>query len=426
MENKLINSIQHAFLWLFYFSRFSVRQFYHQRGLQIASSLAYATLLALVPLVTVMFGFLGGLSVFEDMGDSVQTFIFNNFAPAFGDSIRQYLNEFSQKASKLTTTGVVILVLIALMLMATIDSALNTIWHVRHRRNPVARFLVYWAIISLGPILLGIGLVSTSYLLSTSVVSGVDVSLGFELKKHLLSSIPFLTTSVAFTLIYVLIPNCYVSRKNALIGGVIAAVLFELAKYGFGIYVKSVPTYEAIYGAIAIIPTFLIWMYMSWVIVILGAHITFCLSAFRMEFEKKVTRGSDWTFVDAYKLVCGLWRAQKEGLPLSSLKMKKYGIKLPQFQVNEIMELLLAANWVQRGAGGSWLLCRDLAEVSVLDLYNIIPKRLPMNIPKPSGDSWTKYLHQYLSKHNDDMEVLLSLPLRDLLMQAEQFSDKDE
>ena len=152
--------------------------------------------------------------MFEDMGDSVQTFIFNNFAPAFGDSIRQYLNEFSQKASKLTTTGLVILVLIALMLMATIDSALNTIWHVRHRRNPVARFLVYWAIISLGPILLGTGLVSTSYLLSTSVVSGVDVSLGFELKKNLLSSIPFLTTSVAFTLIYVLIPNCMFQERT--------------------------------------------------------------------------------------------------------------------------------------------------------------------------------------------------------------------
>jgi membrane protein len=420
MINKLINGVQHACLWLFYFSRFSIRQFYRQRGLQIASSLAYATLLALVPLVTVMFGFLGGLSVFEDMGDTIQTFIFNNFAPAFGDSIRQYLNEFSQKASKLTTTGIIVLVAIALMLMATIDSALNTIWHVRHRRNPVARFLVYWAIISLGPVLLGIGLVSTSYLLSTSVVSGVDVSLGFDLKSKLLSSLPFLTTSAAFTLLYVLIPNCYVSRRNALIGGVIAAILFELAKYGFGIYVKSVPTYEAIYGAIAIIPTFLVWIYMSWVIVILGAHITFCLSAFRMEFEKKATQGADWTFVDAYKLVCGLWRSQKQGLALSSSSMKQYDIKLPQFQVNEIMELLLAAKWVQRSTGGAWMLCRDLADVTVMDLYRIIPKRLPMDGSGQPSDIWTKQLHQLLAKQNEDLKTLLSLPLRDLLLQAEQ------
>jgi len=423
MVNKLIRNVEHSGLWLFYFARFSIRQFYRQRGLQIASSLAYTTLLALVPLVTVMFGFLGGLSVFEDMGDTIQNFIFTNFAPAFGDSVQHYLGEFSQKASKLTTTGIIVLVAIALMLMATIDSALNTIWHVHRRRNPVARFLVYWAIISLGPILLGIGLVSTSYLLSSSVVSGVDVSLGFDLKAKLLSSLPFLTTSVAFTLIYVLIPNCYVSRRNALIGGVIAAVLFEFAKYGFGIYVKSVPTYEAIYGAIAIIPTFLVWIYMSWVIVILGAHITFCLSAFRMEFEKHATHGSDWTFVDAYKLLCGLWRARKQGQPLSTGKMKKYGIKLPQFQVSEIMEVLLVANWVHPAAGGAWMLCRDLAEVTVMDLYRIIPKRLPMNDATQGEDIWTLQLHQLLAKQNDDLELLLSQPIRDLLLQAEQSGD---
>ncbi len=418
--SKLIDNLQHQCLWLFYFSRFSIRQFYRQRGLQIASSLAYATLLALVPLVTVMFGFLGGLSVFENTSDSIQTFIFNNFAPAFGDSVREYLNEFSQKASKLTTTGIVVLVAIALMLMATIDSALNTIWHVRRRRNPVARFLVYWAIISLGPALLGIGLLSTSYLLSSAVVSEVDVSLGLDFKNRLLSSLPFLTTSVAFTLVYVLIPNCYVSRRNALIGGVIAAILFELAKFGFGIYVKSVPTYEAIYGAIAIIPTFLIWMYMSWVVVILGAHITFCLSAFRLDFENRGGRDSDWTFVDAYRLICGLWLAQKKGTSLSSNNMKNYGIKLPQFQLSEIMEILESASWVKGSSGGAWILCRDLGEVSVLDLVHIIPRRLPMNDSVQFGDIWTNQLRDLLYAHNEELDELLSISLREVLLKAEE------
>ena len=419
MKSNLLDKLQHAGLWLFYFSRFSIRQFYHQRGLQIASSLAYATLLSLVPMVTVMFGFLGGLSVFENMGESIQVFIFNNFAPAFGDSVREYLNEFSTKASKLTTTGIIVLVAIALMLMATIDSALNTIWHVRRRRNPVARFLVYWAVISLGPILLGIGLLTTSYLLSTAVVSEVDVSLGLDIKTKILASLPFMTTSVAFTLIYVLIPNCYVSRTNALIGGVIAAILFELAKYGFGNYVTSMPTYEVIYGAIAIIPTFLVWMYMSWVIVILGAHITFCLSAFRMDFEQNSTKGSEWTFIDAYLLLSGLWRAQKSGLPLSSSNMKLYGIRLPQFQFSEIMELLESNNWVKGSSGGAWFLSRDLADVSVMDLHRIIPRKLPMNVAMQSNDKWTRQLQALLSQHNDDLESQLKISLRELLIEAE-------
>lgn len=416
---SIIEKAKHVILWLFFFARFSVRQFYRQRGLQIASSLAYATLLSLVPLVTVMFGFLGGLPIFENMGDSIQSFIFQNFAPAFGDTVRGYLEEFASKASKLTGTGIIILVAIALMLMATIDSALNTIWHVRRRRNPVARFLVYWAIISLGPLLLGIGIVSTSYLLSTTVVSGVDVSLGIDLKNSLLSYVPFLTTSVAFSLLYIVIPNCYVSRRNAVIGGVTAAILFELAKYGFGIYVKSVPSYEAIYGAIAIVPTFLVWMYLSWVIVILGAHITFCLSAFRMDFEQNNTRDADWTFIDVFRLIFILWEAQKQGQSFNSSKMKKYRIKLPQFQVTEIMELLLSAEWVQRSSRGTWLLSRDLAEVTLLDLYRIIPRRLPGQMEYSGKDTLTKDLQQLLNKHNEDLDKLLSQPLRDFLSEAE-------
>lgn len=209
------------------------------------------------------------------------------------------------------------------------------------------------------------------------------------------------------------------SRRNAVIGGVTAAILFELAKYGFGIYVKSVPSYEAIYGAIAIVPTFLVWMYLSWVIVILGAHITFCLSAFRMDFEQNNTRDADWTFIDVFRLIFILWEAQKQGQSFNSSKMKKYRIKLPQFQVTEIMELLLSAEWVQRSSRGTWLLSRDLAEVTLLDLYRIIPRRLPEQMEYSGKDTLTKDLQQLLNKHNEDLDKLLSQPLRDFLSEAE-------
>ena len=230
--------------WLFYFTRFAVRQFFQQKGLQIASSLAYATLLALVPLITVMFSVLGGLPVFENVGYRVQTYIFENFVPAFGDTVLGYISNFSDKASELTLTGSGMVFVIALMLLATIDDALNSIWHVQNRRSTLSRFLVYWAILTMGPLLLGIGMFSTSYLMSLPVISGVDT--GFSLEERFLSWLPFITTSIAFTALYLLIPNCYVSGRYAAIGGIIAAILFELAKFGFGLYVRTMPGFQTI------------------------------------------------------------------------------------------------------------------------------------------------------------------------------------
>ncbi len=260
-------------------------QFLKRRGFQTASSLAYTTLLSLVPLIAVMFSFFSHMPVFKDINEVIQEFVFNNFVPAFGSTVQDYLIDFSMKASQLTTTGICILIIIALMLMATIDSALNHIWHVSDKRNPTTRFLIYWAILTLGPILLGVGLYSTSYILALPVVDTVDASLQF--KTHLLTLTPFITTSIAFFLLYVLVPNCDVKVRNAVIGGIMAALLFELAKFGFGFYVKAVPT-EAIYGALAVMPVFLIWIYLSWVIVLLGAQMAYTLSVFKCDGNQVV------------------------------------------------------------------------------------------------------------------------------------------
>lgn len=187
-----------------------------------------------------------------------------------------YLIEFSLNASHMTRTGVIVLIVIALLMMWEIESAINQAWDVKERRNSVARFLIYLAVLTLGPVLLGIGLYSTSYLFALPVVRDVDTSL--MLKARLLTVMPFLTTTLAFALLYNLVPNRSVNRHHALAGGVFAAVCFEIAKYSFGLYVKSVPTYEIIYGALAIIPMFLVWIYLSWVIVLLGAQVACSLS----------------------------------------------------------------------------------------------------------------------------------------------------
>jgi membrane protein len=413
LNNRYVKWVRRQFEWLFYFTRFSFRQFFRQRGIQIAAFLAYTTLLSLVPLLTVVVTFLGGLPMFDRFNDAIQTFIFSNFVPNFGDTIRDYLSTFSSKASQLTVTGLVALFVIAILLMNTIDGALNTIWHVHNRRSPVARFLIYWAVLTLGPLLLGIGLLSTSYLLSLPLISGVGGS-GYDLKAHLLSWLPFLTTSVAFTLLYVLIPNCFVLGRHALLGGVTAAVLFELAKYGFGVYVRTVPTHE-IYGALAVIPIFLIWIYLSWVIVLLGAHITFCLSAFRLAPEKAGRKEADWDFIEVFRIIVLLWRMQKEGRSLGFNIMRRHGFRIPQYHFNEIMELLQQANWVEKNSQGAWLLSRDMDDVTMLDLHHIIPRPLPLGIPDRSVDRDMEGLYAVLHDYRAHLDKSLSVPLSDVL-----------
>ena len=401
--------------WVFYFSRFFIRQFYNQRGFQIASALAYTTLLSLVPLLTVMFAFGAGLPVFAKLSDAVQAFIFNNFVPSFGSTVQEYLGGFSENARKLTVTGLAALVVIALMLMATIDDALNTIWRVSNRRNPVARFLLYWAMLTLGPVLVGAGLVATSYILSLPSVTGMEGSLG--LGRRLLSVLPFLTTTAAFCLLYQFVPNCHVRSRHAFIGGVTAAVLFELAKYGFGIYVKSTST-EAIYGAIAIIPLFLVWIYTSWVIVLLGAHITFCIAEFRLQDERAGRFEDRWSFTDAFKLVCALWEAQRDGQKLSPRSLRRIGSRLSQQHANEILDHLLRASWVERTADGGWMLSRDLDDVTLFDLHRVIPRRLPLEGTDGGDDPWLRELDRVLRGHRGALEKNLDVPMAELMRAA--------
>ncbi len=360
-----------------------------------------------------MFGFLGGLPVFDQLGDKVQSYIFSNFVPSFGESVLDYIGRFSDKASQLTITGLTMLFIIALMLMAPIDNALNSIWHVRNRPNPVSRFLVYWAILTLGPLLVGIGLFSSSYILALPAISGVDSSFG--LKEQLLSWLPFLTTSAAFTIFYVLIPNCFVLRRHALIGGVIAAILFELAKYGFGFYGKAMPGFQTIYGALAIIPIFLIWIYVSWVILLLGAHITFCLSSFRFASERSGRKDHQWTFEDVYQIINLLWEMQKIGKTLTYSNMRKHGIKTPQYQVNEIMGYLQSAQWVHGTNNDNWILARDMDQVTVLDLHRIIPRQLPNKASRDNSDASLEKLNDVLDCYHEYTEKSLAVPIAEII-----------
>jgi len=262
-----------------------LRHFYLSNVVEAASALAFETLLSLVPLLTVMFGIFSKISILQEFSATIQNFIFINFVPEFGQTVEQYIHIFSTKASQLTIGGSLILILVALMLLATIDNTFNRIWAIKKKRNPIKRIFIYFLLLFLGPLLIGAGLALTSYLLSIPVIADVDTL--FNMRTHLLHWLPFFMTAITFILLYILVPNCNVSSRHAVIAGVICAILFELAKYAFGIYIREMSDLKNIYGTLAIIPLFLVWIYISWVIILFGAHLTFCLSLFYTE-DKKV------------------------------------------------------------------------------------------------------------------------------------------
>ncbi|WP_407331886.1 virulence factor BrkB family protein [Enterovibrio sp. 27052020O] len=256
---------------LFAFIRHLILRIVHDRMTVNAGYMAYVTLLSLVPLITVVLSALSLIPGFAEAGDQIRSFVLHNFVPASGDALEQYLNQFVANAGKMTAVGVAFLFVVALMLISAIDKSLNYIWRVQHKRAPVVSFSIYWMVLTLGPVLVGSSIGVSSYLGSLNLLQleGAEVW-----APALLRGLPFLLTALAFMGLYTLVPNCRIRASHALVGAISASVLFEFSKKAFAFYATNFPSYELIYGALAVVPLLFVWVYLSWCIVLLGAEIT--------------------------------------------------------------------------------------------------------------------------------------------------------
>ncbi|MFX4228912.1 MAG: YhjD/YihY/BrkB family envelope integrity protein [Porticoccaceae bacterium] len=200
--------------------------------------------------------------------------------------------------------GVGILVVTAYMMLRNIERVFNRIWKTPGPRRGVSAFLLYWAMLSMGPFLLGAALLMSTYLLSVKLF---DAEFGASALNLILGYLPWLLTASAFTLMYMVVPNCKVAFRNAVTGGVVAAIVFELAKIGFGYFVAN-SSYTSIYGAFAALPMFLVWIYLSWMIVLAGAGFVRATENFRAEFKKPLPQ----KMAAVYALWL-FWDAQQDG-----------------------------------------------------------------------------------------------------------------
>ena len=253
----------YAFTWLV------LKRFRADGCFSRAGSLAYATLLSLVPLMTVSFLLFTALPIFQEFALKIQGFVINNFVAASAEIVQQHLEKFVAHTSRLSAIGMLFLVGTAVLMVFNLEQAFNSIWRAAKRRSLVSAFLMYWAVLTLTPVLIGIGLLLTTYLISLPFISEAAQFLG--LNKLFLILTPYLSTLIAFTLVYLAVPNCKVKFRHALIGGLVATLLFELAKQSFVFYITHFSVYRLLYGALAAMPIFLLWIYLCWLITLFGA-----------------------------------------------------------------------------------------------------------------------------------------------------------
>src|ERR1700745_3775769 len=284
------------------FAKYSLRRFLADGCFSASGALSSTTLVSLVPLAVIAFGTLSAFPIFSKVHDELVALAFRTLVPSIGEQAAWWFRTFADSAAQTTAIGVAGIAATGILLLVTVEDQLNPIWRVTAPRPWVQRVLAYWTLITLGPLLIGIILSLSTYF----EIAARQVGLGQEAAAWFASSwlhslaraIPAALEFVALTLLYCLIPNCAVRWRDGALGALIAVIAIEILKVGFTIYIGASSFYQTVYGALAIIPIFLLWMYISWMAVLLGAVAAAALPNWRIdERGGTIPAGGGWVEV---------------------------------------------------------------------------------------------------------------------------------
>ena len=346
--------------------RLIAKRFVQDRCAQTAASLAFTTLLSLVPMVTIALTVFSAFPVFDDFSAQIKTFLLSNLMPEnAGIIITRYMQQFADSATRLTAVGIVFLAVTAMSMLLTIDKAFNVIWQTARPRPLVKRLVAYWAVLTLAPLLIGASLSLTSWLVGMSMGHGKLVSpVGIAVLKIL----PILFTTLAFTLLFRLVPNRQVPRAHALIGALVAAAVFETMNRVFGYFISHFPTYTLVYGAFASVPIFLMWIYLSWLTILLGAVIAASLSHWRAPAAHHFSPAAQ--LLDALRVLQIMADGFQQGR-VSTLPELSKSLRLGYDALEKILEDLAGADIVRQVEGNGWLLMRDVNHIRATELLHL-------------------------------------------------------
>lgn len=348
------------------FIRFIVARFNQDRCAQIAGSLTFTTLLSLVPLFTIALTLFSAFPVFEDYSSQIKRFLVGNLMPDMATKvITHYMAQFTESAMRLTALGIGLLAVAAMFLLLTIEHAFNTIWRVTQSRSLIKRLIIHWAALTLAPLLVGASLALTSWLVGLSMgyvrhvpVFGVGV----------LKMLPLMLTWLAFAILFYFVPNRHVPRSHATIGALVAAIAFEAMNHAFGYYISHFPTYKLVYGAFASVPIFLMWIYLSWLSILIGAVIAASLSYWRTPMTTNDSSAAQ--LLNALRVLQVMTDGLREGR-VSCLPDLSRSLSLSYDALEKVLDKLEQADMIRKVKGDGWLMMRDAAHIRTAELLRL-------------------------------------------------------
>jgi len=393
--------------------RFARKRLDEERLSQVAGSLTFTTVLALVPMLTIALAIFTTFPLFNTFRASLEAWFIKSLMPkSISNTIFAYLNQFASKATRLSAFGAVGLIVTSVAMMLTIDRAFNRIWRVKTVRPLAQRMVIYWAIVTLGPLLIGVSITVTSYLFAATggLVSRLPLA-----RAMLYTLVSILLTGGAFTLLYRAVPNRVVDWRDALCGGLLAAVAFEIAKRIFVVFVTRFPSYTVIYGTLAAMPIFLLWIYVSWLITLIGAVLAASLPVVRYERWWHVGRPGA-AFMDAMAVLQVLYEARegKEGADIDAAAIRAR-TRIGFDESEALLEKMLEAGWVgrirpdlsrrsrfgKRRGLDAWALLANPARLRLADVYRLFVFDTGRNAPlaKQVESAVEQGLDQTLAAH---------------------------
>ncbi|MBT5684979.1 MAG: YihY family inner membrane protein [Gammaproteobacteria bacterium] len=375
---------------------------YSEDGCQsTAAALTYQTLFAVVPLLTITYTVLEAFEAFSGVGDLLQDFVFDNVVPESVSVVQEYIQQFSSQAMSLSGPSLIVVGLTAFLMMHTIEKSFNDIWRIREPRQGFQRILMYWAILTLGPVLMFLGLASTTYLFSLPIITGVGAS-------KLFGIVPLALSTVFFTLMYVAVPNCQVPFRHGVIAAAVVAVGFELVKHLFG-SVMAMTDFAVIYGTYAAVPLFLIWLYVSWTIVLFGAELNKNMGLFRSQRSPQM----EPPLVQILIILHEFFRCHRLGEVVTDRTITSLSHRVDMQAWHDYKSRLLTLGLIRVVEKGGLVLSKDLNDVTLWSLYRDLPWPLPAGFTV-AGEAWEKQVNEKLTKSFEERRVMFELDLEQL------------